>query len=99
MAQYFVIANLSKKEYICPSIFTGGLNIGDVLNPKTSVALIYLLTLSSLKMQGYEGRWAGDQIVIIGDYYRSDLHPITYSGVLTWTNISDKVKEELEEVN
>jgi type I restriction enzyme M protein len=71
---------LTDKEFLDPGSFAHGLKLGDFVAapPRTSVlgGLLYLLALSG-SVGGVElherdamfGRWAGQRIAIIGDYY------------------------------
>lgn len=87
MGQYHYIVNLTKREYIHPHKLGHGLKlleqIDSVGGPPT--ALFILLACSNGRGGGdfnnldtpsakYIGRWAGDQIAIVGDYAeRTDL--------------------------
>jgi hypothetical protein len=80
MGQYYMIANLSKKEYINPSAFGNGLKLMEFLSSSFGVlsGLGVLLASSNgngggdlwipqdTKWGDVPGRWAGDKIVIAG---------------------------------
>jgi len=83
MGQYFQIVNLTKKEYLDPHKCASGLKFFELLaaDPPTKI-LGFLLRLSNEGGGGdidttgkkYVGRWAGDSIVIVGDYDRSNIY-------------------------
>jgi hypothetical protein len=77
MGQYFKLVNLDKQEFLNPHDFEGGSKLfecwGGVID-----ALFLLLTTYNAGLPTYEGqvagRWAGDRIIIIGDYDSSGLY-------------------------
>jgi hypothetical protein len=81
MGQYFKIVNLDKREYLAPDDFgvEMKLNLGwEELNQ----AFIYLLAQGFHPEHGWQhdsenkylGRWAGDRVIVIGDYDESGLY-------------------------
>ena len=86
MGQYFKIVNLTKKEYFSPSILGDGIKFGTLGHGISNVALARLLCSPGMmestafhrrfgekgKDDLYVGHWAGDQIIIPGDYERPD---------------------------
>lgn len=59
MGQYFIVANLDKREYLNNHLFDRGIKLGEVaFNQGAATALVLLLA----------GRWGGDRIVVCGDY-------------------------------
>lgn len=81
MGQYHLVANLSRKEFIDPHKLGVGLKLVEQLHSRASTphAIFILLAASNgtggrgggdLRGAGPDviGRWAGDQIAIIGDY-------------------------------
>ena len=76
MGQYYKIVNLDKKEYLHPHTFGDGLKLlefGD--GGLTMTALAVLLSNGNGRGGGdlntksvIPGRWAGDRIVVAGDY-------------------------------
>ena len=88
MGQYFITANLDKKEFINPHRLGDGLKLreqgasqGGTLN-----AIHALLATGSGRGGGdyidhpLVGRWGGDRIVVIGDYAeRNDLNGVDYA--------------------
>jgi len=74
MSQYFSVCNLDKKEYLDALHFNHGAKLVEIARSNDGVmtALAILLTLSGgpVFTEGpIYGRWAGDRIAIIGDYY------------------------------
>lgn len=70
MGQYYLIVNLTKKEYLCPHKAGCGLKAGQVATGPVS----HLLSSLLLNNEGDApyGGWAGDRIVIAGDYAEQD---------------------------
>ena len=92
MGQYFLIVNLDKKEYIHPHELGSGLKLWEICANNICRVLPFLLRKSNETGGGdihkdYKnaGRWAGDRIVVIGDYDKSGLY--------------DKAKEEFKEIS
>jgi hypothetical protein len=84
MGQYFLIVNKTKKEYLYPHIFGDGLKLLEFgcSSHGTMTALALMLRQSNEGGGGdfcdadkfpVVGSWAGDRIVIIGDYDKSEL--------------------------
>lgn len=73
MGQYFVIVNLDKKEFLDPRKIGGGLKLWEMTHNEGGAftALGYLLAQNGDCTD--IGRWAGDRIVIAGDYSGSEL--------------------------
>jgi len=86
MGQYYLIVNKTKKEYLYPHVFNDGLKALEILWNANTLKGLGLLLLKSdgggggdLKSQRDEnnpliGRWAGDDITIVGDYDSSGLY-------------------------
>ena len=81
MGQYYIIANIDKEEYIKPSEFGDGLKLMEFgcTGIGTTTALVVLLSSGNGRGGGdlhtedpYIGHWAGDRIVIAGDYADND---------------------------
>ena len=80
MGQYYVIANLDKREFISPSSFLDGVKLMEFsLNGNGVLSGLSVLLASSNGQGGGDltvdegwddipGRWAGDRIVVAGDY-------------------------------
>jgi hypothetical protein len=79
MGQYHYIVNITKKQYIHPHQIGSGLKIVEQIGweKSPSTALFLLLACSNGRGGGdvnshpLVGRWAGDQIAVIGDYSTS----------------------------
>jgi len=77
MGQYFVAANHTKKEFVCPWCVGGVAKLVEwMLNPQAAI-LPYLLRRSDGSGGGdiedpsaveYAGRWAGEDVELLGDY-------------------------------
>lgn len=82
MGQYYVIANLDKKEFIDPHTFGNGVKLMEFgMDSQSTMMGLAILLASSNGMGGGDlhlphdtafdhipGRWAGDRVVIAGDY-------------------------------
>lgn len=82
MGQYYVIANIDKKEYINPSHLGSGIKLMEfAMDGQSAMTGLAVLLASSngqgggdLRIRGdsdfahIPGRWAGDRIVVAGDY-------------------------------
>ena len=82
MGQYYVIANLDKKEFIDPYALGNGVKLMEFgMDAASTMTALAILLASSNGMGGGDlhlpmdttwehmpGRWAGDRIVIAGDY-------------------------------
>jgi hypothetical protein len=61
MGEYFKIINMDKKEFIHPHKADSGIKLWEILANATPLRIMgYLLQ--------YGGRWAGDRVIIEGDY-------------------------------
>src|SRR5262245_37935446 len=113
MGQYHVVCNLDRKEYLHPHRLGDGLKLREFSRSQhgTMTALAYLLAgsvrggargggdfrpMSKLAL-ALAGRWSGDRIAIIGDYYAADdvrgCDPSVFAGVWRddgdWVDISE----------
>ena len=76
MGQYHKVYNVDKREYIEPHEISNGLKLVEQIGYEhsTSTALFLLLANSNGRGGGdvedhkFIGRWAGDRIVVQGDY-------------------------------
>ena len=80
MGQYYVVANVTKKEFLNPSDFMDGVKLMEFsMSGNGVLSGLSVLLASSNGMGGGDldvdadwddipGRWAGDRIVIAGDY-------------------------------
>ena len=97
MGQYFLIANLTKQEYLHPYRLGMPGKLWEICANNQIGVLAYLLRKSD-KLGGGDiprfeefpnaGRWAGDAIVVIGDYDSSKL----------WDYVQDHFKEITYEI-
>ena len=69
MGQYFIIANLDKREYIHPHDLKYGAKLIEISNDKTIKELIsFLLKTKAKENNLYSGRWARNKIILVGDF-------------------------------
>lgn len=109
MGQYHYVVNLTKKEYLHPHKFADGLKLREfgASGEGTMFALAILLSNSRNRGGGdlqskdteYYSRWAGDRIVVAGDYAEKGDAGETSKKTLyekcqegTYTDISESVK-------
>ena len=104
MGQYHIVYNKTKKEYVHAHRIGNGLKLLEQVgwNKSTSTALFLLLANSNGQGGGdatYHdmiGHWAGDSIVIQGDYAKEgDTSFIPKEELETYKDISSKVKNML----
>jgi hypothetical protein len=109
MGQYHYLANLDTKEFVMPS---GAKQYEHTFYNGDLAHAMYLLTMTSPYRGGGDwaettvsGRWAGDRVVILGDYtVDEDLPDYPYAGmafnsiIKNGTNITEMVNEALEKV-
>lgn len=95
MGQYFLTVNKTKKQYLCPHAFQDGAKAWEIVaNGGMLKGLGYLLTTSDgggggdLKQNPFVGYWAGDEIILVGDYDSSKLYG---EAADTYTDISSSV--------
>lgn len=101
MGQYFLIVNQDKQEYLHPHKLGMGLKLYEIcMNPGVGV-LPFLLRKSSEEGGGdidkdYEwaGHWAGDRIVVVGDYDETKLYD---KAKAEYKDISVEVRREFED--
>lgn len=84
MGQWYLLANLSKQEYVSPGGIKGGSKAWEwAANIAQAGPIVLLLGWSNNTGGGdpdwdhpdikpIAGRWAGDRIALIGDYYEPD---------------------------
>jgi hypothetical protein len=81
MGQYYKIVNLDKRQYLDPSRFGTGPKLRTIAY--SSCGILSALTILLAKSDGTgggdipsegTGLWAGDRVVIIGDYDSTSLH-------------------------
>lgn len=94
MGQYYMICNLDKKQSLNPHKFGDGLKLMEFgcNGCGTMTALAILLSAGNGRGGGdfrheskYVGSWAGDRIVIAGDYYGDQVEDVKYEEAGEWT--------------
>ena len=77
MGQYYVIANLDKRQYLSPHSFGSGLKLMEFSSDGESIMQAVAILLADGNNRGggdlrthhpLVGSWAGDRIVVAGDY-------------------------------
>lgn len=105
MGQYFKVYNVDKKEFIHAHHIDNGLKLMEQVGfEKSSSSALFLLLANSngrgggdAKPQSLIGRWAGDRIVVQGDYAEpSDPGFISGEDLDSYSNISADVKAMLD---
>lgn len=82
MGQYYFITNVDRKEFLDPFKLGSGMKAWEQLaNDMPSKALMVLVLSSPQKRGGGDlqdnpaiGRWAGDRIIMVGDYAEEGDH-------------------------
>ena len=82
MGQYHKLVNITKKEYVKPhSIGLGAKHLEGVGFEGSMGDVMYLLAIAQgnerrgggdAEGHNYLGRWAGDEVVVVGDYYEEE---------------------------
>ncbi len=81
MGQYFRAVNVTKREYVDSWDIGGVAKLWEWCANRTAGIFPFLLRKSSQRGGGdidlteptYAGRWAGDEVYLVGDYDESDL--------------------------
>ena len=72
MGQYFIITNLSKKEYIHPHDLKQGAKISEITNDKFLRGLMSFMSYNNKTVENmpylFLGRWFNDKVILVGDY-------------------------------
>lgn len=102
MGQYFKAVNMDKKEVVCPWCINGGAKLLEWTANRYGSIFALLLRKSDeygggdihepvyeLDSNAIPGRWAGDRVVLIGDYDSSEL----WRRSKPYTNISEPLVE------
>lgn len=100
MGQYYHLLNLDKREYIDPHKVGSGAKLWEICASDLPRMLPYLLHQSSSHGGGdprnqpteYLSRWAGDRLVLVGDYDDSGLYERAED---RFSEISEDVRPEL----
>jgi hypothetical protein len=112
MGQYHKLINLDKQEVVEPYGLGLGAKQYEQTGCEASLAdAIYLLVMTSPNGGGGDwpltdvsGRWAGDRVVVVGDYTSADALPegdradTLYLESGTWDDITPKVREAFSEI-
>lgn len=111
MGQYHKLVNLDKQEQVSPyAIGLLGKQYEHTGSPGGLSDALYLLTMISPEQGGGDfpltevsGRWAGDRVVVVGDYTQENAVP-GYEGDTSklyeaeFSDISDKVREAFSQI-
>jgi len=86
MGQYFKVVNLDKEEEMNPHDFLCGAKLPEMMGGLIMYALALLLADGSGRNEFDSdspliGSWAGDRIVIVGDYAKSGLYDSDYRNI------------------
>lgn len=107
MGQYHKVYNVDKKEFIHPHHIDNGLKLYEQVGniSSTSTALFALMANSNARGGGdfpkhdLIGRWAGDRIIVQGDYAEPTDNGYQDPEVLeTFTDISAEVSDMLKAI-
>jgi len=117
MGQYHKLINLTKKEYVNPyEIGLGAKHLEGIGFEGSMGDVMYLLSIAQgnerrgggdAEGHRYIGRWAGDKVVVVGDYYDEDNDNPKFKGLYDvdveeqkelWHDISHGVRELLSSV-
>jgi hypothetical protein len=112
MGQYHKVINLDKQEVVEPYGLGLGAKQYEQTGCEASLAdAIYLLVMTSPASGGGDwpltdvsGRWAGDRVIVLGDYTSKEALPEAdkadklYSESSTWEDITPKVREAFSKV-
>jgi len=99
MGQYYHVVNVDKREYIAPHAIGDGLRLRQQLNGWTARALYLLLCPCATSERehitdsGHAGRWAGDRVIVVGDYSRSTDWPENFRASHDPDSIYDAIDE------
>ena len=101
MGQYYLLVNVSKKEYIDPHKIHEGAKFYELVSGSSmGVLLLFLLHKSDAIAYGdvedpqnykYLGHWSGDEVYLVGDYDSSQLY--TYAKAKFRDITADVVEE------
>lgn len=108
MGQYWKPVNLDKKEFLDPHKLGCGLKLMEQASifPGTGTALLLLLASSNKRRGGGDpddghavvGRWAGDRIVMIGQYAEDGDFPVR-EGELGASKIYEDLKYSYKDIS
>jgi hypothetical protein len=113
MGQYHKLVNLDRKEQVQPYNLGLGAKQYEQTGDNGSISdALYLLVMTSPargggdweSFEGLSGRWAGDRVVVLGDYTEDEDLPgyenasTLYSQSYDWLDLSDEVAIALGKV-
>ena len=115
MGQYHILVNLDKQEWVDPLGLGLGLKQYEQTGCEASLSdAMYLLMMSSpasgggdFKMvEGVNGRWCGDKVVVVGDYtpengipgYEGNANALYEKAQATFVDITQSVRDAFEEI-
>ncbi len=106
MGQYHYVLNVDKKEFLHAHDIENGLKLMEQVGHlrSTSTALFLLLANSNGRGGGDAphhdmiGRWAGDRIVVQGEYAKPGDQGYVEADLMKWTNISTGVAHMLSKL-
>ena len=105
MGQYHKLYNVTRKEFVHPHKIGNGLKLTEQCGfPGSTASALFLLVANSngrgvgdAKPHPYVGRWAGDRVVVQGDYAcEKDPGYIWDTDLESFTDISEGVRDMLE---
>jgi hypothetical protein len=115
MGQYHIICNVDKGEFLYPHKFGQGLKFAEFASSGDGIMYGLAVLLANnlgggggdLRTDsGLAGSWAGDRIVIVGDYCGSEFVPKEFRGTVEnfydfavnhYTDISDEIIRVIKE--
>lgn len=97
MGEYFKIANIDRKEFIHPHRFGHGMKKWEVaVNAPGAISALAMLISTPAKVVGrLSGSWAGDRIIMVGDYSAESKLYEEMEDDPSWKDISKEIIEEL----
>jgi len=87
MGQYFLLASISKREFVDPHKIGYGLKLWEWCANRQCGVIPFLMAMGDDDGGALRGRWAGDKVVLIGDYDESKLYNEvreTYTEISEW---------------
>lgn len=109
MGQSYQICNLDKRETLSTDWFGQGNHLPDLARPGDGVMVGLAILLAASGTELYQGgplygRWAGDRVAIVGEYFEGRLGNIDYDEKLDldiweergWIEIGEHVRSLLE---
>jgi len=96
MGEYYYIVNLTKHEFLHPHKLASGLKMWEILASAIPLRVLGFLISGYNRGSTVKGRWAGDNIIMVGDY--DDKHPI-YDLCVDPYDSDTSIELELEEIN